>query len=147
MELNGAQLPDDLGSARAFLYRMAFNLANDHRRAAQRRGVRDNDCGYGHLCDRRRNRRRLSRTLIAPLDARRQVARLMATLDELSPKCRESLFAPPARQGLSRKEVAQTLGITTKTVEKRMTAALVSIWRLPCVEGANCEAVERQNRK
>lgn len=123
VRLNTAHLPDEIGSPRAFLYRMAFNLANDHRRAASRRVARDGawldvatqSAGGEAISD--------QPDVDRAIDARRQVEHMLAALSDLSPKCRQ-VFTLHRLQGLSHRQVAETLGITTKTVEKHMTAAL-----------------------
>ncbi len=123
VRLNTAQLPSEIGSPRAFLYRMAFNLANDHRRASSRRVARDgawvdsatHSAGGEAIAD--------HPDVDHAIDARREVQRMIAVLKELPPKCRE-VFTLHRLQGVSHRQIADTLGITTKTVEKHMTAAL-----------------------
>ena len=123
VRLNAAHLPDEVESPRAFLYRMAFNLANDHRRASSRRVARDG--AWVDLATQSAGGEAVSDhpDVDRAIDARRQMQVLLAALNDLSPKCRE-VFTLHRLRGLSHREVAERLGITTKTVEKHMTAAL-----------------------
>ena len=123
VRLNTAQLPDEIGSPRAFLYRTAFNLANDHRRALSRRVARDG--AWLDVATQSSGGEAISDhpDVDQAIDARREMQLMLAALDDLSPKCRE-VFTLHRLRGLSHRQVAENLGITTKTVEKHMTAAL-----------------------
>jgi len=123
VRLSAAHLPDEVGSPRAFLYRMAFNLANDHRRASSRRVARDG--AWVDLATQSTGGEAVADhpNIDQAIDARRQVEVMLAALKDLSPKCRE-VFTLHRLKGLSHREVAENLGITTKTVEKHMTSAL-----------------------
>lgn len=123
VRLNTAQIPDEVGSPRAFLYRTALNLANDHRRALSRRVARDGawldvatqSAGGETISD--------HPDVDRAIDVRREMQLMLAALSDLSPKCRE-VFTLHRLKGFSHRQVAENLGITTKTVEKHMTAAL-----------------------
>ncbi len=123
VRLNTAHLPDEIGSPRAFLYRMAFNLANDHRRASSRRVVRDG--AWLDVATQSNGGETISDhpDVDRAIDARREIQQMLVALSDLSPKCRE-VFTLHRLQGLRHRQVAESLGITTKTVEKHMTAAL-----------------------
>ena len=123
VRLNTAQLPDEIGSPRAFLYRTAFNLANDHRRALSRRVARDG--AWLDVATLSTAGEAISDhpDVDRAIDARREMQLMLAALNDLSPKCRE-VFTLHRLRGLSHRQVAENLGITTKTVEKHMTAAL-----------------------
>lgn len=123
VRLRQARLPEDVGNARAFLYKMAYNLANDARRSRRRRTVRDNawtdtvthKVGIDAVAD--------NPDVDAAIDAKRTLDLLLSGLVELPAKCRE-VFTLHRLRGLSHREIADSLGITTKTVEKHMTTAL-----------------------
>lgn len=123
VRLKLGQLPEDVGNPRAFIYRMAYNLANDVRRAGQRRAARDGawlgmatqTVGTEAIADRP--------DADAAIDARRKLDLMLACIDELPAKCRE-VFTLHKLQGLSHRDVASRLGVTKKTVEKHMTTAL-----------------------
>jgi RNA polymerase sigma-70 factor (ECF subfamily) len=123
IRLRLGQLPADVGNPRAFLYKMAFNLANDAHRAGQRRAVRD-----GAWLDTATQKMGTETIADAPsaddaIDAKRRLDLMLTSLAELPAKCREA-FTLHRLRGLSHREVAAQMGITTKTVEKHMTTAL-----------------------
>lgn len=123
LRLQSAALPDAVGEPRAFLYKMAYNLANDRGRAARRRGAREQawqDAAIHKLAD-------AMPVADIPaaedaIDARRRLARVMAWIDELPPRCRE-VFTLHRLKGVPHQEIASRLGITTKAVEKHMATA------------------------
>jgi RNA polymerase sigma-70 factor (ECF subfamily) len=123
IRLRLGQLPSDIGSPRAFLYKMAYNLANDAHRAGQRRALRDSawvdtstqKIGADTVTD--------APDADAAIDAKRRLNLMLASLTELPAKCRE-VFTLHRLLGMSHREVAAHLGISTKTVEKHMTTAL-----------------------
>lgn len=102
---------------RAFLYRLATNLATDHVRAAVRHG-------------------KLFETGELPLDIkadtpsaetrmvdRERLQRLEAALEELPLRCRQ-VFTLRRIDGLSADEVAERLGITLNAVAKHVRIAV-----------------------
>ncbi len=123
VRLKLGQLPEDVGNPRAFIYRVAHNLANDLRRTGQRRAARDGawldtatqTVGTEAVADRP--------DADAAIDAKRKLDLMLASIDALPGKCRE-VFVLHRLQGLSHRDIAANLGITTKTVEKHMTTAL-----------------------
>ncbi len=127
LRLQSADLPEAVGEPRAFLYKMAYNLANDRARASRRRGVREqgwqaaNTHSLGHrpaeaipVAD--------SPAVEDAIDARRRLERVMAWIAELPPRCRE-VFTLHRLRGVPHQEIAAQLGITTKAVEKHMANA------------------------
>lgn len=107
-------IPDRL-QARAYLFRMAGNLAVDHRRTEARRAeilkgsqVLFEDAGPGPE---------------AITITRDQLRRVDMALSELPPKCREVLVLARVH-GLEHKEVARRLGISVSLVEKYQLRAL-----------------------
>ena len=132
VRIQTAQLPAAIGDARAFLYRMAYNLANDHMRGHRRRRLRD-----GGWLD-ATTHKIASSTAGDPIadvpdaddaiDAKRRLETVAACLAELPPKCM-TVFTLHRLRGLSHKETAAQLGISTKTVEKHMANALRHFFR------------------
>lgn len=112
----------------AFLFRLAYNLAADRRRGAQRRVARD---------DRWRQE---TTTLVAGVPvadapaadvvaaARQEVSRMLAVVDGLPPRARE-VFRLHKLDGLTYAEVAQRLRISVSAVEQHMHRALSELVR------------------
>jgi len=117
--LDRATIVADVENPVAYLYKMAFNLARDHRRERQRSHVRDGQwiesrrvmVGNEPIADQ------------APADiayeAKEDLARIMAALEDLSPQCRR-VFLLHKFEGLSHSEIAAQVGISRSTVEKHM---------------------------
>lgn len=107
----------DRPQARAYLFRMASNLAIDHRRTEARRA----EILKG------------SQVLFEDADAdadpetvtitRDQLRRVELALSELPQKCREVLILARV-QGLEHKEIARRLGVSVSLVEKYQLRAL-----------------------
>jgi RNA polymerase sigma-70 factor (ECF subfamily) len=107
----------------AYLYKMALNLARDHRRERQRAMGRD-----GLWAESRRVM--LGSEAIDDLpaadtayEAKQRLSRVLAALDELSPQCRR-VFVMHKFEGLSHPEISAQVGISRSTVEKHMGTAL-----------------------
>ncbi len=123
VRLRQAELPDGVESPRGFIYRTAYNLANEQTRANRRRGTRD-----ANWVDATTHAVGLERVHDQPgaddaLASKQRMQAVMAALNELSPKCR-TVFTQCRVQGLSHRDVAERNGISTKMVEKHMTTAL-----------------------
>lgn len=107
----------------AFLYRVANNLALDHRKMNIRQQTREKNWGEatshqvsGEPVDE-------SVDVAASIDARKKVRRIMSLLEELPPQCRR-VFTAHKFEGLSHSQVAERLEISRSTVEKHMSKAL-----------------------
>lgn len=101
---------------RAVLFATAGNLAVDHWRQQQRQA-----CHFdgGELPE-------VASPFPGPdtvVDDRRQAARLVAVLDELSGECRQA-FLLNRLDGMTHREIADRLGICTKTVQRHIERAL-----------------------
>lgn len=123
IRLRQGQLPGDVSNARAFIYKMAYNLANDAHRAGSRRATRDSAWIDASTQKIGTDAVAGDPDIDAAIDAKRRLDLMVAALAALPTKCRE-VFTLHRLQGLSHREVAAKLGITTKTVEKHMTTAL-----------------------
>lgn len=109
-----AVLPDR-DQARAYIFRMAMNIATDLARTNARRAqilagteVLFEDAGPN------------PETVAVARDQIRQVEK---ALDELNPKCREVLILARVH-GLAHKEIAKQLGVSVSSVEKYQITAL-----------------------
>lgn len=103
---------------RAFLYRVAGNLAIDHVRQEQTRAkylttepLPENVCDGRPSAD-------------AAIEARQRLAILVRAVDELSPRCRQ-VFVLRKFEDLDQAEIAQALGISRNMVEKHLRKALL----------------------
>ncbi len=106
----------------AYLYKMAFNLARDHRRERQRSQARD-----GQWVESRHlpGGEPIANEPLADAAyaAKQDLALVVAALDDLSPQCRR-VFMLHKFEGLSHPEIAAHVGISRSTVEKHMGTAL-----------------------
>ena len=123
VRLKSGALPPDVSNARGYLFRMAYNLANEFTRARQRQSTRD-----AHWTDTTTQKIGLDTVAEATaaddaLASKERLKVVMQALDELPAKTRE-VFVMCRVQGLSHRDIAGVMGISTKTVEKHMTAAL-----------------------
>lgn len=105
---------DDL---RAFLFRIARNLAIDHMRISGRRSVLDEGLAYlyevtGDMPE-----------LDSVVAAQQQLARLDLALKELPEQTRR-IFHLSRFQGSPHQQIARELGVSISTVEKQMAHAL-----------------------
>ena len=107
----------------AYLYRMALNLARDHRRGWERARARDD--GWAGV-----SQTWLGQDAVveAPgadreLEGRQRLHRVAAMVASFPPQ-RRRVFTLHKLEGLSHAEIAQQLGISRSAVEKHMSAAL-----------------------
>ena len=123
VRLRGGALPQDLTNPRGYLFRMAYNLANEIARARRRQEARD--IHWTDTTTQKVGADTISDTASADdaLASKERLAAVMRALDGLPPKTRE-VFVMCRVRGLSHRDIAEVMGISTKTVEKHMTAAL-----------------------
>ena len=123
VRLRSGAVPADLTNPKGYLFRMAYNLANEMARAKRRQIARDTD--WTDATTYKVGPDAVSDTAAADdaLAAKERLAAVMQALDGLPAKSRE-VFLMCRVQGLSHREIADAMGISTKTVEKHMTAAL-----------------------
>lgn len=133
---------------RALLYRTARNLVIDqHRRAKVRAATGEaaspdgEDPGLDGLAGPR------SREPDVIVASREGLAAVVATIDELPPRCREA-FILYKFDGLSYAEIAERMGISPRTVEMQLKIAMHACWRcLDELDGAVHTAPARRRRK
>lgn len=107
---------------RAYLYRMAGNLAVD--RLRRDRAVADRTTGDAGI-------ERMACPAPAPdrvMQARQELAILSDAVRRLPPKCR-TVFLLYRGHGLTMRQIAVRLGISEKTVEKHIARAMVACRR------------------
>ena len=118
-----ADLPDN---PRAYLYRMAGNVAVDHVRRQKNREREEGD-RYGADNNSNEDLDQLpghTPDLIDVVISQQELAILDAAIHELPDKCRE-VFLLYRGHGLSMREVAVHLSISEKTVEKHIARAML----------------------
>lgn len=116
LRLQRAETLPRVDNPRAYLFRVADNLAADHQRrdAARRRWTT-----AGELPEQPDERAGPE----AALDARQRLEVLRQAIDELPPKCR-AVFLMHKLEGLSHAAIAARLGISKSMVEKHVMKAL-----------------------
>ena len=114
---------------RALLYRTARNLVIDqHRRSSIRAELEtspasaDEAFGLEQLAGPRSLE---PETILA---SREGLAAMVATIDQLPPRCREA-FMLYKFDGLSYAQIAAQMGISTRTVEMQLQIAMEACWR------------------
>jgi len=123
LRLRAAQLPAEIRDARSFIYKAAYNLANEHVRAQRRQMARDANWVEHNTLKLGENAVARERAADDALDARQRLAAVEASIAELPPRCRE-VFTLCRVKGESHRDVADALGISNKAVEKHITTAL-----------------------
>jgi RNA polymerase sigma factor (sigma-70 family) len=121
--LDRAEIVAEVENPVAYLYKMAFNLACDHRRERQRSHARDGQwvearrimVGTEPIAD--------QPPADAAYEAKQDLARIVAALEDLSPQCRR-VFMMHKFEGLSHSEIAVRTGISRSTVEKHMGTSI-----------------------
>ncbi|MDT4329095.1 RNA polymerase sigma factor [Methylomonas sp. MED-D] len=111
---------DRIDNPRAFIFRIAANLATDYLRSHQRHAGWDREVGEGAESD---GGEPASVSAERTVMSQQQLERLIAALDELSPKCRE-VFVLLKIQHCSYAEVEQKLGISQTMIFKYLTQAM-----------------------
>jgi RNA polymerase sigma-70 factor (ECF subfamily) len=110
-----------IGNPRAYLFRIAANLATDHRRHV----------GKGIEVEAAAERLDIADRAPSPEEAalyRSEVARLLKAVDRLPPRCRE-VFVLARFEEMTYAEIAGRLSISRNTVIKHMVAALAVLER------------------
>ena len=112
--------PDPILNQRAFLYRIAGNLAIDHHRTHRQQTECIDDLNEGEhfatdICDPAR-----------VACARQTLERLRLAVEALPPQCRRA-FVMFKFEGRSHTEIAAEFGVTKNAVEKLLIRALVQL--------------------
>lgn len=123
LKLDRTDLSAPIQNMKAFLYKVAENLALDWRKKNLRSKGRDTAwsettgtiAGEDAVAD--------APDPDAAIDAKRKLEAVLAALKDLSPQSR-NVFVLHKLKGLTHREVAEKLGIRQKGVEKHMTKAL-----------------------
>lgn len=126
--LAAQQAGQSVNDPRALLYRTARNLVIDqHRRDGVRGQTREGELADAQAgLDGFAGPRSLEPDVI--LSSREGLAAVVATIDQLPPRCREA-FILFKFDGLSYAEIAELMGISTRTVEMQLQIAMQACWR------------------
>ena len=123
VRLQASALPAEISNPRGYLFRIAYNLANEFARARRRQSIRD--AKWTDL-----NTHKIGAEAVADIapaddafDSKERLATVIQALESLAPKSRD-IFLMCRVKGLSHRDIADVMGVSTKTVEKHMTAAL-----------------------
>lgn len=117
LRLNQGAEPNAVRDARAYLSRMAMNIAIDHRRAGARlAAAADIDAVLGAVPDAAPDPERT-------LAGRQQIEHLQQAIARLTPR-RRQVLAAVRLEGRSCQEVAQAMGLSKRTVEMELKRAL-----------------------
>ncbi|WP_082053934.1 RNA polymerase sigma factor [Methyloterricola oryzae] len=111
-----------VGNLRAYLFRTALNLLNDHYRAAAVREIIVPESPETPL------EAEDFRTAEIVALADEQLDRVIAALEELSPQC-QRIFYLNRFEGRRQKDIAETLGISVRTVEENLRRAMLHCLR------------------
>jgi RNA polymerase sigma-70 factor (ECF subfamily) len=112
----------------AYVFRMAANLANDHRRSQRRAQARDAAWASARHVVMGSETVADTPSAEASYGAKQRVEAVRRALDELSPQCRR-VFLLHKFEGRSHEEIANQVGISRSTVEKHMHTALTHLIR------------------
>lgn len=112
----------EIGNSRSYLTQTARNLAIDHLRRERTRSLFSGELNAGDLpaCD--------QPLPDVVLQGRQELVVLRNVIDRLPPKCR-AVFLLSREHGLTMKQIAESLGISEKTVEKHLMRAMVDCRR------------------
>lgn len=117
IRLQGLQTVPEIDNPRAYLFRVANNVALDRLRVARRA---DRRLAPGELADEQPS---AGPSADVALEQRERLRLLAQAIAELPPRCREA-FLLHKIDGLSHSEVARRLGISRSMVEKHVMKAL-----------------------
>jgi RNA polymerase sigma-70 factor (ECF subfamily) len=107
----------------AYLYRLASNLMLDRLRSDRRSGLRDGAWAQSQRLELAGEAMADEPSAERNVAGRQRVAQLARAIDGLPPKTRRA-FELHKLQGLTQEETARALGVSRKTVEKQISAAL-----------------------
>ena len=107
----------------AYLYRLASNLMLDRLRSDRRSGARDASWLQGQRLELGGESVADQPTAEQSVAARQRLAQVARAIADLPPKTRRA-FELHKLEGLTQEETARALGVSRKTVEKQISAAL-----------------------
>jgi RNA polymerase sigma-70 factor (ECF subfamily) len=119
-----ARDPDErVENPAAYLYRLASNLMLDRLRSDRRAGARDGAWVQSRRFDQGGQSVADEPSAEQSVAARQRLAQVARAIAELPPKTKRA-FELHKLEGLTQEETARTLGVSRKTVEKQISAAL-----------------------
>lgn len=115
VRLGRAQVSGPVRSPAAYLFRMAFNIALDRKRAEKRRLARNEVHDLLHIADEAPGPAQIA-------EARVEVDALQKVIAEL-PRRRQVILLAARLQGMPQREIARRLGVSLRLVEKELRLA------------------------
>lgn len=116
LRLQGMREVGEVRSPKAYLFRIALNIANDHRRAAKRRLTVDEVDSLLEIPDDRPDAARV-------IEDRSEVNLLRRAIAEL-PERRRRVLMLSRIEGIPNRDIAALLGVTVRTVETDLKQAV-----------------------
>jgi len=107
----------------AYLFRLAHNMMLDRMRSVQRAGARDEAWRRTHSADVQGHEVMDAASPEQAAVASERLRRTLEAIQSLPPRTRRA-FELHRLEGMSQEQTAQTLGVSRKTVEKQVSAAL-----------------------
>lgn len=123
LRLYQLEAPEELDSARAFLYQTAANMAIDQlrRKTVHQKFLRgERDADSGEFADERHSDQESPQRIA---EAQERVRIIYQAIDELPFKCKQA-FLMHRNKGMTYSEIAELLGISVSSVEKYILQAL-----------------------
>ncbi|CAL76064.1 Putative sigma-70 factor, ECF subfamily [Bradyrhizobium sp. ORS 278] len=116
LKIESMHSTDEIKSPKAYLFRIALNIANDHRRAQARRLTTEEVDVLLDIPDDRPSPER-------EIEERSDIALLRRALADL-PERRRQVLMLSRIEGLPHREIAQRMGVTVRTVESDLKQAV-----------------------
>jgi RNA polymerase sigma-70 factor (ECF subfamily) len=110
----------------AYLFRLAHNMMLDRLRSAQRSGARDEAWRRSHGAELGGHAVVDAASPEQAAAARERLRRTLDAIKSLPPRTRRA-FELHRLEGLSQEQTARTLGVSRKTIEKQVSAALKQV--------------------
>lgn len=110
----------------AYLFRLANNMMLDRLRSTQRSGARDEAWRRSHGADVGGQAVMDTASPEQAAAARERLRRTLEAIESLPPRTRRA-FELHRLEGLSQEQTARTLGVSRKTIEKQVSAALKQV--------------------
>lgn len=129
--VSGRSADADIVDPAAYLYRLCLNLASDRRRARMRSDRRNERFVETHADIQNGEMVSDSPSPETAAESRLRLEKILSALEGMPPQQRR-VFRLHRIQGMSHKEVSESLGISISAVEKHMIAALrrLATWKV-----------------
>ncbi len=123
LKLERVEDASDISNIGAYLFRMANNVALDHRRQKMRQMARDKNWVDVSRSDQGGESIDEGPAADRAIEAKQKLAQVSEALGQLPPQCRK-VFVLHKLKGKSHRDISADLGIAVSTVEKHMAKAM-----------------------